>query len=506
MAEPEPAQPPPEQIGVVYTPSTDPQLKPSTPFGKKGIKEYIENLLSANFNFVRIQWVDLINDIRYRVVTKAYFAKLLHSSARPGVSITKCALGLVFLSVADGFSPIGEYLYVLDLSSLRLCGYQPRHAAIMGWFQEKTPLPGRNGRLSYEVDLCPRTILRRVVEKAKNELSLSFLIGVESEFILLTQTHPIEAVNNHGWSNSAALPSGSVEAKVLEEIADALSAAEIELQMYHAEAAPGQYEVVTGPLGPLQAADALVHTRETIYNVASKHGLRATFAPRVYMDSCGSAAHTHISIHSSSPPSPSTSSPNLTSLEASFLAGLLTHLPSLTILTLPLSASYKRMVDGAWSGGTYVCWGTDNREAPIRLCNATSPASRNFEVKCVDGTSNPYLAFAGLIAAGVEGGVKINRALEVRDCSAHGELGKTAAEMGEEERVRFGITERLPLNWEEAREAFRGDAVLGEVFGEAFVTGYLNVNKTLKEKMSVKEKLTDGLDEEATLKLLVENY
>ena len=94
-------------------------------------------------------------------------------------------------------------------------------------------------------------------------------------------------MNNHGWSNSTALPSGSVEAKVLEEIADALHApGRLELQMYHAEAAPGQYEVVTGPLGPLQAADALVHTRETIYNVASKHGLRATFAPRVYMDSC----------------------------------------------------------------------------------------------------------------------------------------------------------------------------------------------------------------------------
>ena len=135
------------------------------------------------------------------------------------------------------------------------------------------------------------------------------------------------------------------------------------------------------------------------------------------------------------------------------------------------------MVDGAWSGGTYVCWGTDNREAPVRLCNATSPASRNFEVKCVDGTSNPYLAFAGLIAAGVEGGVKTNRALEVGDCSANGEFGKTAAEMREEERVRCGITERLPVSWEAAREAFRGDGVLREAFGEAFVRGYLNVNK-----------------------------
>ena len=96
-------------------------------------------------------------------------------------------------------------------------------------------------------------------------------------------------------------------------------------------------------------------------------------------------------------------------------------------------------------------------------------------MKCVDGTSNPYLAFAGLIAAGMEG-VKTHRALEAKDCSAHGE-GKTAAEMGEKERVRCGITERLPLSWEEARVAFRGDEVLREAFEEASVTGYLNVNK-----------------------------
>lgn len=111
-------------------------------------------------------------------------------------------------------------------------------------------------------------------------------------------------MNNHQWSTTLALTTGTVEAKVLEEIADAIQADGIELQMYHSEAAPGQvrppilfprflvepilfqYEVVTGPLPPLDAADALVHTRETIYNIASKHGLRATFAPRLAHDSC----------------------------------------------------------------------------------------------------------------------------------------------------------------------------------------------------------------------------
>ena len=73
---------------------------------------------------------------------------------------------------------------------------------------------------------------------------------------------------------------------MLEEISDVLQNAGIELEMYHAEAAPGQFEIVTGAMDPLEAADALVFTREAIYNVANKHGCKATFAPRVFDNTC----------------------------------------------------------------------------------------------------------------------------------------------------------------------------------------------------------------------------
>lgn len=105
-----------------------------------------------------------------------------------------------------------------------------------------------------------------------------------------------------------------------------------------------QYEIVTGPLLPLQAADALIHTRETIINVAVKHGLKATFAPRVYMSSPGSAAHTHISVHSLNGPQKPVDA--LSAVESSFLAGVLKHLPAMTAVTLPTPASYKRVMDG----------------------------------------------------------------------------------------------------------------------------------------------------------------
>ena len=79
------------------------------------------------------------------------------------------------------------------------------------------------------------------------DAGISFLVGFETEFILLKSTNPIEAVNDHPWSISAALSTGLVETTVLEEIADALKIAGIELQMYHAEAAPGQVSTLIAP-------------------------------------------------------------------------------------------------------------------------------------------------------------------------------------------------------------------------------------------------------------------
>lgn len=130
-----------------------------------------------------------------------------------------------------------------------------------------------------------------------------------------------------------------------------------------------------------------MYTRETIVNVAAKHGMHATFAPRVFRQGPGSGAHVHVSVHSTK--GEQKVPEELSSFESSFAAGVLEHLPATLAVTLPTPASYKRVGDGAWSGGTYVCWGTDNREAPVRLANATSPSSRNFELRFLDGTSNP---------------------------------------------------------------------------------------------------------------------
>lgn len=228
--------------------------------------------------------------------------------------------------------------------------------------------------------------------------------------------------------------------------------------------------MVTGPLSPLDAADALVHTKEIIYHTATKHGLHATFAPKVFKNYSGSSIHAHISVHSKKTiKEPDSLSP----LETSFLSSVLTNLPALAALTLPIPASYERVVDGTYSGGTYIHWGTENREAPVRLTNATSPSSRNFEIRFLDGTANPYLALAGILGAGFAG-IYDKAPLEVRDCS--GQI--PAAKMTEEERWALGITKRMPLTWEESRRYLCENSLLRDsVLGPELTKTFLAVNQ-----------------------------
>lgn len=400
---------------------------------------------------------------------------------------------LVGSTPAEGSSAEGEYLVVMDRSSLRLCGYAPGHASLFGFFEEKAPIGGR-----LDVPLCPRTNLRRILKYAEEVLNIQFLVGFETEFTLLKSTNPLEVVNNSGSCTTTAFGTGSAELKILEEIADALAKSGIELQNFHSEGGTGQYELVTGPLSPLEAADALVFTRETVYNIAAKHGLRATLAPTLHDGGCSSGAQAHISVHSTtgrSPPS-NTHPSLLTTLEYHFLAGLMAHLSAVTVFMLPVPRCYQMPVDDEFfAQGSWVSWGLDHRGVPVRIQHPSSPKARHFEVRMVDGTASPYLVLSGLLSAGIIG-IRDKLALEEECCGAQG-----TAQMSERERAEKRITRQRPLDLESARKCLVEDRELGELVGDDVVKTFVAVNKTLENALQ-----PEGEDEAVTLARLVETY
>ncbi|CCM06626.1 uncharacterized protein FIBRA_08906 [Fibroporia radiculosa] len=445
--------------------------KPKTPI----VTTFDDLLLQLDdIRYIRVQWADPANIVRYKVLSRSYFVKLLHSS-RPSITMASPAwfsAGLAF--VPDPDLMFNEWLYVFDPSSFRKCTYAPGHATIMGFLEHKTPSPSGGVTL----DVCPRTMLKRIVDDAQTLAGVSFLAGFESEFMLLSATSPEPVfVNTAEWCYSRKIPAHSAEAAALEEIADKIVESGIELQMFHGEAGRGQYEIVTGPMSPLEAADALVYTRELTYSVAKKHGLHATFAPRVSAHDLCNGAHLNLSVHTTKPDearaADAACAPTLTPTERSFLQALLTHLPAICALIMPVSASYERTREHMVAGGPYACWGTNSREAAVRLCGA--PGDHRFEVRHPDAAANPYLVLAGVLGAGLQG-VKQGALLTFAD------IQKPLAQMTEEEKNSRGIA--VPTTIVDARKRFQEDSCVKEMFGDHFVNKYVAVNEILAQYVS----------------------
>lgn len=359
----------------------------TTAFHPEPELRFLDRFLSQNpkVKYFRLQWLDYTSTMRLRMVAVARMRKLLEEGSH--VTVTMAILSLLpDDSVTEDFSPTGQYQLVPDWTSLRSCeSYAPGQASVMCWFRDED-----GGK---EIAICPRTVLSRAVKKAKEEHGVQFLMGFETEVVFFHRVRedgveefkPSSGV--HAYGTTRALANKTMA--ILAECVEALEASGIEVQQFHPESADGQYEIVTGPLSPLESVDALYHTRETIVNIAASYHVRASFYPKPFDNQAGTAAHTHMSI-----------SPPTLENDEGFFSGVLDNLRAVCALTLPNPASYDRLKDGYWAGGTWVAWGEQNREVPLRRC---SKKDAHWELKCVDGFSNLYLGISGVIAAGCLG-------------------------------------------------------------------------------------------------------
>ncbi|CAZ79317.1 unnamed protein product [Tuber melanosporum] len=416
--------------------------------GTQMLSEFLHK--NPHVKYFRLQWVDYTNTLRLRLVTLAQMNKMV--SKGTFLTVTKAVLSLLQDdSPTDDFTPAGRYNLVPDWSSLRICPGEPgllekpsKYASVMCFFRDNEE----------EVDTCPRTILSRAVRRAKEEHKVDFLIGWETEVVFLNKTDLEAASKTHAWSTSRSLHNRCLTA--LEQIVDALEASGIEVLLFHPESAPSQYEIVTGPLPPLESIDALYHTRETIMRICSYHNLRATLHPKPFKGAAGTAAHMHVSM-----------APPTESLQNAFFAGVLSHLGSLAALTLPQAASYERLGDSCWTGGTWIAWGEENRETPLRR---VSKGEAHWEIRCIDGLANAYLAATGIISAGCMGmldGMK----LPGESCNSD------PSKMTSRERNGLGITRQLPDGLGKAMDLLRADKKLRSRIGEACVAKYIILKK-----------------------------
>lgn len=244
------------------------------------------------------------------------------------------------------------------------------------------------------------------------------------------------------------------------EVHEALAAQGIDVDQIHPEYAAGQYEVSVAAQDPVGAADTAVLVRETIRAVSVRHGLRATFAPKVLADDVGNGGHVHLSLwrHGSNAMSGGGGRFELTPEGESFIAGILLRLPALLAVGAPSVASYLRLVPSHWAGA-FACWGLENREAAVRFVTGAFGDRRhaaNVEVKCFDAAANPYLAVAALLACGRAG---LTSAAQLPP-----PVDVDPASLPDSVRADRGIA-ALPASLDLAVTSFLAEPVLVDAFG-----------------------------------------
>jgi glutamine synthetase len=313
-----------------------------------------------------------------------------------------------------------------------------------------------------------RNVLKKTVERAA-EQGYTISVGPELEFFLFKTDDNGYATQELSDKAGYFEPSPhDLGERVRLEIYRALKAMGFTIEASHHEVAEGQHEINFKYADVLTAADLATTYKWVVKTVAKKFGLHATFMPKPVFGINGSGMHVNMSIFKGDEnlffdPKDSL---QLSDKAYQFIAGLIENVKSFTAVTNPLVNSYKRLVPG-YEAPCYIAWSASNRSALIRIPAKRGLATR-VELRCPDPSSNPYLTFAVIAAAGLNG---IEKGLE-----APAPINEDIFHMSEEERAFRGI-DSLPGSLAASVKEMEAGEIAANTLGEHVYSEYVSMKK-----------------------------
>ena len=316
----------------------------------------------------------------------------------------------------------------------------------------------------------PRFVLKKALRKAA-ERGFTFYTHPEIEFFLFKPDYlpgePPVPLDHAGYFDHTNLDQGSDFRRrtiaMLEEMG-------ISVEFSHHEAAPGQHEIDLRYADALSTADNIMTFRVIVREVATLLGIHATFMPKPLTNAPGSGMHTHMSLFEGDVNAfyDAADEYHLSTIGRQFVAGLLAHAAEITAVTNQWVNSYARLMAGA-EAPAYICWGRNNRSALVRVpgYKPHKGASVRVELRSVDAAANPYLAFALILNAGLDG---IDQRLELPPGAEDDVWSLT-----DRERLALGIRP-LPSNLEQALNIMEHSELVADTLGE-HVFDYFLKNK-----------------------------
>lgn len=432
--------------------------------------DIVRRVEAYGVQLVSFFWCDNSGIIRGKSTHRAGLAGRLSS----GIGMTRAmqAMGdLDELQPIPGMGPAGEVRLMPDPATFTLLPYAPRRALLLSDLMELDGTPWA---------ACPRDFLKRMLARAES-MGLTVRAAMESEWYLTRREGDRYVPVEESLDNSSV--GITFVQDVVADIITALEAQGIGIEQYHPEVGHGQHELSISHSDGLRAADNYLIYRETVRNVAYRHNMYASFAPKPFPEQAGSGCHIHLSLWDKAGERnllfDRSGADNLSDLAYRFIGGLLEHLPGLTALCCPSMNSYRRLSPGSWSTA-YICYGPDNREAALRMPSPfrnAEMASTNLEFRPADSSSNPYLALGGILAAGLDG---VARDLQP---AAGLRVEDDPSRLSPEELARRDIR-RLPETLREASTALEADTMLTAALGPLLTDSHLAIRRYDWERFS----------------------
>ena len=314
----------------------------------------------------------------------------------------------------------------------------------------------------------PRFILRRATDQAA-KMGFEYNVGPEPEFYLFRtggddRTVPMDYGGYFDLSSHEGY-------KVTNSIIAALANFGIEVEASHHEVGFGQYEIDFRYGNCLDIADKVLTLKYCAKKIAQMNNLHATFMAKPIMGASGSGMHVHQSLFDIKAGKNAfydeNNEYNLSKTALNFIAGQIAHIQAMSAILCPTVNSYKRLIPG-YEAPVYITWATANRSALLRVPRwfEQKKASARVELRCPDPSCNPYLAFAVMLRAGLDG-IK-------NDLTPPEPVEENIYQLDDESLVHKNI-DTLPTSLWKALGALKKDQLIRDVLGEHLFERYVDV-------------------------------
>lgn len=403
--------------------------------------------------FIRLWFTDIVGTLKGFAIT----IDELEGVLRSGASFDGSAI--------EGLAREGEADMVAmpDPSTWQILPWRPRENAVARLFCDLKTASG----VPAETD--NREVLRRSLRRA-GELGLTYYVAPEIEYYHLQSSDDARPYDAGGYFDQSSDNAGT---DLRRQTVLALEAMGIPVKHSHHEVSDGQHEIDLRHTNALTMADSIVTFKVVVKEIAAQSGGYVTFMPRPFAQSNGSGMHTHMSLFEGDtnifydPESPQ----NLSLKGRQFMAGLVHHAPEITAVTNQWVNSYKRLVPGV-EAPVYANYTSGNLAGLVRVpaYRVGKEDSLRIEYRAPDSACNPYLAFAAILAAGLEG---IEHGYELPE-----PITRDPFNMNADERRAQGVIE-LPTTLDSALKIAGESELLKKALGPAVMGSFIR-NKSLE--------------------------